>query len=103
MFWGMGIFVFGIIEFHYVKTAAIHVKMNISLFKIRGNGFPNPCFRIQLFKLFPNKLSYTSSLYPMFNIDKIKMIALSLFINHNDCTADHFTVRNNFVGSRTCF
>lgn len=93
----IGVFVLGIEEFHYVEAASIHIKMNISLFKIRGNGFPNFCVRVQLFNFFPNSLSHTTTLRSIFYIEEIKMIALCFFVNYNDSSTNHLTIHNRFV------
>lgn len=55
-------------EFHNVKTAFVHIKMNIPLFKIGRVGFPNFCFRVQCLNGLP--CSKTNTLAMAIHIDK---------------------------------
>ena len=48
-----------IIELHNMKPAAIHIEMNIALFKIRRDRFPDLDLRMHLLYLAPRRIADT--------------------------------------------
>ncbi len=55
----VGIRVMAVIKFNDMKSAPVDVKMNVSLFKIRSNSFPDFYFGMELFHLTPCGIAYT--------------------------------------------
>ena len=49
----IGVWMIFIEELYDVKSAAIHIKMNVSLFKIGRHGFPNAYFWMKFFDFTP--------------------------------------------------
>lgn len=43
----------GMAKFHNLKSAFIHIEMDISFFKIGSNGFPDFCLRVSFFNGLP--------------------------------------------------
>ena len=46
-----------VIEFHDMESAAIDVKVNVPLFEVRRNGFPNLDLRMKFFYRAPGSVS----------------------------------------------
>ena len=54
-----GIRVMAVIEFHNMKSAAVDIKMNITLFKIGCDSFPELNLGMNLFHLSPCGIPYS--------------------------------------------
>ena len=51
--------VMAVIELNYMKSAAVHIKVYIPLFKIRSDGLPDLHLRVELFHFSPLGISDT--------------------------------------------
>ncbi len=78
----------GIEIFHNLKTANIDIKMDVSLFKVRGASFPHLDFWMHFFYLKPHKFANPFTLNTVFHIKEIKMSVLLIY-NHNRTTDNH--------------
>ena len=58
-----GIRVMAVIEFHNMKSAAVDIKMNITLFKIGCDSFPELNLGMKLFHLAPCGIPYSPAVY----------------------------------------
>lgn len=86
---------------HNMKTTTVDIKMDISLFKIRCTGFPQPCIRMELLNCPPNCFPNTSALETVLHIKKIQVAAPCGIIYDNDRTANYFFVCDSFIGNST--
>ena len=79
-------------EFHNVKTAFVHIEMNVPLLKVRCVGFPYFRFRMQFFDGL--LCSKTNTLAMAIHIDEqqLKLVAVGIGMDRKYRSTHHFTV-----------
>ena len=73
--------VFLIEKLRNMKTADIHIKMNIASVKVRCTGFPHLRTWVHLLQLKPDLFADSLTLNTVLNKQQIKMIVLSAFVD----------------------
>ena len=90
------VWVVAVIEFHNMKAAAVHIKMNIPLFKIRSDRLPDLHLQMQLFHLAPSRIADTLAVHMGRNKKNLKISHFSFDLKYH--TANILTVTNYAVG-----
>ena len=83
-------------KLHNVEAAAIDIKMNVALLKIRSDRFPHLHFRVQFFNSTPSSISDTFAMDSRRNKKKIKVTFFADNFDHY--AADFLTVQYDTVG-----
>ena len=79
-------------KFHNMKTALVHVEMDVALFKIRSMRLPYFRFRVFCFDQAPDFQPCAPAVAPRIDIQQIQRIAPGFQIDLNDNPTDYFPI-----------
>ena len=86
-------------EFNNLKPTAIHIKMNVTFFKIWRHGFPDFHLRKHLFNLTPSAVANSLTVAFWRNKKQIQISSISLDADYN--TTDNLSIIKDTVGFST--
>ena len=75
-----GIGMMAVVELHYVKAAAIHIEVNISLLKIWRDSFTDVHFRMQLFHFTPCRKADTLTMHSGRHEQQLKITTFTVHL-----------------------
>ena len=82
-------------EFNDMKAAAVDIKVDIALFKIRRDGLPNLYLRIHLLDLAPCGIADTLAVDMRRYKEQIEITFIA--VDAYNCPADDFSITENTV------
>lgn len=88
-------------EFNNLKPTAIHIKMNLTFFKIWRHGFPDFHLRKHLFNLTPSAVANSLTVAFWRNKKQIQISSISLDTDYN--TTDNLSTIKDTVGFSTIY
>ena len=86
-----------------MKTANVHIKMDIASVKVRRTSFPHLRAGVHLLQLKPDLFTDAPALRAVLHKQYVKMIMPGAFVDNYNSTIYHFTIDNGFIRGRAFF
>ena len=87
-------------EFDDMEPASVYVEVDVALFKVRGNGFPDLDLRMPRFNRLPGRLSDALAVDLRQNEKQLQLAFGRVFVYAQDYAAHLLTVQDNPVSLR---
>ena len=81
-----------------LKSAFVHVKMNVTFFKIRRTGLPNLGFGVQRLHRKPSAVTDSFRVLLGRNEQNLKLVVVGLLVDFQNDTTNALAVNNDAIG-----
>ena len=81
-----------------LKSAFVHVKMNVTFFKIRRTGLPNLGFGVQSLHRKPSAVTDSFRVLLGRNEQNLKLVVVGLLVDFQNDTTNALAVNNDAIG-----